>query len=152
MAWSHTYLAGVEAIRWFVFSLLLWLGLNRLTRDNLPIVAQGIHWGAVMASLWVALQFMVNFNLFPQGPNPASTFVNRNFFAEFVVCTVPFSAWVLATARGQDLKIALRSLFLAFNVLAIMMTGTRSAMVALAMLAVVLPLVLHRYRMQLGLD
>ncbi|MDP3825500.1 MAG: hypothetical protein Q8Q74_03030, partial [Polaromonas sp.] len=28
MVWSHTYLAGVEAIRWFVFSLLLWLGLN----------------------------------------------------------------------------------------------------------------------------
>ena len=26
MVWSHTYLGGVEAIRWFVFSLLLWLG------------------------------------------------------------------------------------------------------------------------------
>src|ERR1035437_10957794 len=28
MAWSHPYLAGVEAIRWFILSLLLWLGLN----------------------------------------------------------------------------------------------------------------------------
>ncbi len=28
MAWSHTYLAGVEAIRWFIFALLTWLGIN----------------------------------------------------------------------------------------------------------------------------
>ena len=26
MVWSHTYLAGVEAIRWFLLALLLWLG------------------------------------------------------------------------------------------------------------------------------
>ena len=151
MVWSHAYLGGGEAIRWFVFSVLLWLGLNTFNRMNLPWVAQGIHWGAVMASLWVVLQFMVNFNLFPQGPNPASTFVNRNFFAEFVVCTVPFSAWVLARARGQD-QIALRSLFMTFNMVAIMMTGTRSALVALAMLGMVLPWVFYRYRCQLGLD
>src|SRR5688500_1124034 len=89
MAWSHTYLAAVEAIRWFVFSLLLWLALNTFTRERLTWVAWGIHAGAVVASLWTALQFWVDLRLFPQGPNPASTFVNRNFFAEFVVCTLP---------------------------------------------------------------
>lgn len=70
MVWSHTYLGGVEAIRWFVFSLLLWLGLNTLTRERLPALAWGIHWGAVVASLWTALQFWVDFKHFPQGPNP----------------------------------------------------------------------------------
>lgn len=104
-----------------------------------------------MASLWVVLQFLVNFNLFPQGPNPASTFVNRNFFAEFAVCTVAFSVWLLASARGQD-QIAMRSLFMAFNILAILMTGTRSALAALLMLAIALPLILYRYRRPLGLD
>ncbi len=78
MAWSHTYLAGVEAIRWFIFSLLVWLGLNTLSRERLPTLALGIHAGAVVASLWAALQFLIDFRYFPQGPHPASTFVNRN--------------------------------------------------------------------------
>src|SRR5665647_1900551 len=56
MAWSHTYLAGVEAVRWFILSLLLWLGLNILTRANLPLLLWGIHGGAVVATIWAALQ------------------------------------------------------------------------------------------------
>ena len=150
MAWSHTYLAGVEAIRWFIFSLLLWLGLNTFQRRNLPLLISAIHWGATVASLWAVLQFLLDFNLFGQGPNPASTFVNRNFFAEYLVCTVPFSVWLLATARGQD-QIAVRALCLGLNSVALMMTGTRSALLALALLALLLPLVLYRYRAQLGL-
>ena len=151
MAWSHTYLAGVEAIRWFIFSLLLWLGLNTFTRDRLPLLASAIHWGAVAASLWTVLQFLVDFSLFPQGPNPASTFVNRNMFAEYVVCTVPFSVWLLARARGPD-QIAVRALFVAFNGVALMMTGTRSALLALAVLALLLPVIVVRYRAQLALS
>lgn len=38
MAWSHTYLAAVEAVRWFVFFVLLWVGLNSLTRERLPLL------------------------------------------------------------------------------------------------------------------
>jgi len=49
MVWSHTYLAGVEAIRWFILSLLMWLGLNTFTRQNLPLLLWGIHGGAVVA-------------------------------------------------------------------------------------------------------
>ena len=56
-AWSHTYLAGVEAIRWFLFSLILFLGLNTLTQIRITHLAWGIHIGAVVASLWAALQF-----------------------------------------------------------------------------------------------
>ena len=96
------------------------------------------------------LQFLVDFGLFPQGPNPASTFVNRNMFAEYGVCTVPFSVWLLARARGQD-QIAVRALGVAFNLVALMMTGTRSALLALAVLALLLPVIGFRWWAQLAL-
>lgn len=145
MVWSHTYLGGVEAIRWFVFSLLLWLGINTLSRTRAPWLMEAIHWGAVVASLWVALQFWFNFTYFPQGPNPASTFVNRNFFAEFVVCTLPFSALLLAQARTSS-RVAVLAFTLGFNMVALMMTGTRGALSALWLLLLVLPLLAVLYR------
>lgn len=147
MSWSHTYLGGVEAIRWFVFSLLLWVGMNTLTRERLPLLASGIHWGAVMASLWVALQFWADLKLFPQGAPPSSTFINRNFFAEFVVCTLPFSLLLLLSARSSA-EIGLRAFFTAFNLVAILMTGTRSALLALIALGLVLPVIVLMYRRQ----
>ena len=50
MAWSHTYLAGVEAVRWFVFALLLWVGMNTLSVGLAHRVIAGIHWGSVVAT------------------------------------------------------------------------------------------------------
>lgn len=148
MVWSHTYLGGVEAIRWFVFSLILWLGLNTLSRGRQDYLIEGIHWGAVVASLWTALQFWVDFTYFPQGPNPASTFVNRNFFAEFVVCTIPFSAYLLAQARSSA-RITLMAFTLGFNIVALMMTGTRGALSAFWLTAlVVMPVIAILYRKQ----
>ena len=147
MAWSHAYLGAVEAIRWFILGLLLWLGLNTLSRERLPLLFWGIHWGAVVASLWTALQFWTDFKYFPQGPNPASTFVNRNFFAEFVVCTLPFSAMLIARVKDPAL-IALLAFTTAFNLVAIMMTGTRSALLAMLAMVLVLPVILYRYRKQ----
>lgn len=139
MAWSHTYLAGVEAIRWFVFSLLLWLGLNTFSPAALPLLARAIHWGAVIASLWAALQFWVNFGYFPQGPNPASTFTNRNFFAEMAVCAIPLSLYLLAQSQRLS-QIVLMSLSTGFIVVALLMTGTRSALITFwVMLFLVLP-------------
>jgi len=151
MAWSHIYLGGVEAIRWFVFSLILWLGINTLSRDRVKYLIEGIHWGAVVASLWAALQFWFDFSFFPQGPNPASTFVNRNFFAEFVVCTIPFTAYLLAQAKGSA-RITLIALTLGFNIVALMMTGTRGALTALWMsMGLVLPVLFMVYRKQFNL-
>jgi O-antigen ligase len=145
MAWSHTYLAGVEAIRWFLFALLAWLALNTFSRERLPMLAWGLHAGAVVASLWTALQFWVDFRFFPQGPNPASTFVNRNFFAEFAVCTLPLSALLLARAR-QSAAIALLAASSALVLVAILMTGTRAALMAMGVqLLVVLPVIAWRY-------
>jgi len=149
MAWSHTYLAGAEAIRWFIFAVIAWLGLNSFSRDRLPALAWGIHMGAVVASLWAALQFWIDFKFFAQAAHPASTFVNRNFFAEYVVCTVPFGFWLLTRASNTK-QIAALSFTIAFNVLALMMTGTRSALAALwLLLLLVLPVILVFYRKQL---
>ena len=147
MAWSHTYLAGVEAIRWFLLSLLLWLGLNTITRENLPLLAWGIHGGAVVASLWAALQFWFDLSLFPQAALPASTFVNRNFFAEYAVSALPFSVYLLANLRASRWLVPV-ALSLALNLVALMMTGTRSALIALLVLVPVLVLILIRYRQQ----
>ncbi|KQT10773.1 O-antigen ligase family protein [Ramlibacter sp. Leaf400] len=151
MAWSHAYLGAVEAIRWFVFALLLWLGLNTLARSRLHWVFWGIHGGAVIAAVWAALQFWVDWRGFPQGPPPASTFINRNFFAEFVVCTLPFSALLLARAR-QTATIALLAATTALVIVSVLMTGTRAALFALWLqVLVVLPFILWRYRVQLAL-
>ena len=148
MVWSHTYLGGVEAIRWFIFSLILFLGINTFSRERSPFIVEGIHWGAVVASLWTALQFWVDFTYFPQGPNPASTFVNRNFFAEFVVCTFPFPLYLLAQARGSA-RVTLMAFTLGFNIVALMMTGTRGALSAMwVLLGIVFPLVLFFFRKQ----
>jgi O-antigen ligase len=148
MAWSHTYLAAVEAIRWFIFSLLLWLGLNTLSRERLPLLALGICAGAVVASLWAALQFWLDWSLFPQGPHPASTFVNRNFFAEFAVCTLPFAAMLIARTR-QNAQACLLAAGAGLVIVAILMTGTRGALIALWLqLLLVLPLIGWRYRKQ----
>lgn len=145
MAWSHAYLAGVESVRWFVFAVLVWVGLSTLTLDRLSILATGIHWGAVMASLWAALQFWLDFQLFPQVARPAATFLNRNFFAEFVVCVLPFSVMLAAQARGRG-PILLRVFTASFLMLTLLMTGTRSALLAWLVLVPVLLFVLWRYR------
>jgi O-antigen ligase len=151
IAWSHAYLASVEAIRWFIFSLLVWLGVNAMSRDKLPLLAWGIHGGVLVASLWTALQFWMDFSLFPQGPNPASTFVNRNFFAEFAVCALPFSALLLMRARRSAL-VAVLAASTGLVITTVLMTGTRSALIALWLeLLVILPFVAWRWRAHLAL-
>ena len=152
MVWSHTYLGGVEAVRWFVFSLIVWLGMNTFSRQRTPYLFEGIHWGAVVCSVWTVLQFYFDFTYFSQGPNPASTFVNRNFFAEFVVCTFPFTAYLLAQAKTSS-RITLMAFTLGFNVVALMMTGTRGALTAMWLLVLlVLPVIAILYRKQLNFN
>ena len=147
MAWAHTFLGGVEAVRWFIFSLILWLGINTFSRQRIPYLIEGIHWGAFVCSLWTVLQFYFDFKFFPQGPNPASTFVNRNFFAEFVVCTFPFTAYLLAQSQASS-RIALMAFTLGFNIVALMMTGTRGALAAMWLLFLILPVIAFVYRRQ----
>lgn len=148
MVWSHAYLGGAEAIRWFVFSLILFLGMNTITSSRVTTLAWGIHVGAVLASLWAALQFWFDWGVFAQGPNPASTFVNRNFFAEFVVCTLPFSVLLLTRVKDK-ISVFLLTFSLGFNITALMMTGTRSALLGLLLLLVLLPIIVILCRKQL---
>lgn len=147
MAWAHTYLAGVEAVRWFVFSLILFLGMNTLTLARVTTLAWGIHLGAVIASLWTAWQFWFDFKFFAQFAPPASTFVNRNFFAEFLVCTLPFSILLLSRMRAK-ISVFLLTMSIGFNITALMMTGARSALTNLLLLALLLPIIIGLYRKQ----
>lgn len=151
MGWAHAYLGGVEAIRWFIFALLMGLALNTFTRERLPLLAWGIAAGAAVASLWAVLQFLFDFSLFPQGPHPASSFVNRNFFAEFAVCALPFIAILLARAQ-RSATVALLSLVGGTVILAVFMTGARAALVALWLQLIVLfPWMAWRCRSRLAL-
>ncbi|MFM2050115.1 MAG: hypothetical protein RL682_606, partial [Pseudomonadota bacterium] len=148
MNWSHAYLAGVEAIRWFIFTLIVFLGANTFTHNRLTHLSWGIHLGAVIASLWAALQFWFDFSFFAQGPNPASTFVNRNFFGEFLVCTLPFSVLLLTRMRDK-VTVFFLTFSVAFNVVALMQTGTRSALIGSVILLAILPACLYRGKQQI---
>lgn len=145
MAWSHTYLAAVEACRWAVLGTLLWLVLQAWHRDTTRDILHGIHAGALGASLWVAAQFWGGLDWFPQAAPPASTFVNRNFFAEYLVCTLPFSVYLLTQVRAPRWQQPM-ALSLAVQVTALMMTGTRSALVTCALVTPLLLGALWRYR------
>ncbi len=129
MAWAHTYLAGVEAIRWFVFALIVWLVLNSFSRERLPMLAWGIHLGALAVCLLGAAQFWFDVKFIPQGPNPAATFVNRNFAAEFICTTLAFSAWLILRERRMSVLVFLAATT-SFHFVYLMMCGTRSALIA----------------------
>lgn len=149
MAWSHTYLAGVEAARWAVLGLLMWLVVQAAHPDHWMRLVWGIHWGAVGASAWAAAQFWGNLEWFPQAAAPASTFANRNFFAEYAVCALPFSVLALAQTSKPTWRQPM-ALLVAFNAVALMATGTRSAILALLCITPALVWVLWRYRNQLA--
>ncbi len=145
MAWSHSYLAGVEACRWALLGLLLWLTLQILNRKTLPVLLGGIHLGAVGASVWAAAQFWGDLDWFPQVAVPASTFANRNFFAEYLICTLPLSAYLLVQLKAPLWR-QLMALSLAFNIVALMMTGTRSALVTAGLVLPIVAFGLWRFR------
>jgi O-antigen ligase len=129
MVWAHTYLAGVEAIRWFLFALIAWLVLNSFSRERLPMLAWAVHLGALAVALLGASQFWFDVKFIPQGPNPAATFVNRNFAAEFMVTSLAFSAWLIFRERRTGLLVFLSGTT-AFHLIFLMMCGTRSALAA----------------------
>jgi O-antigen ligase len=144
--WAHNaYLPGVEAIRWFIFGLIVWLGLNTISRERFDTLVLGIHWGAFAAAFWGLMQFWFDMKLFPQGPNPASTFVNRNFGAEFIVTTLPFSIYLLFRSTDK-IKVFFTVLTLALNLVYVMACGTRAALIAITLTAIPLCIGLFIYR------
>lgn len=135
MAWSHAYLAGIEAMRWILFCLLVWLVIQAVAFDKKQSMFWGMHWGLTVASIWTALQFWADFSFFAQGPQPASTFVNRNFFAEYALCALPFSFYIASLARTKT-EASVAAALAAFNTVCVLMTGTRSAYIALFVILV----------------
>jgi O-antigen ligase len=81
---------------------------------------------------------------FPQSAPPASSFINRNFFAEYLVCTLPISVFLLANLRKSHTAWAMAGT-IAFNAVGLLMTGTQSALLALWVMLPVLCVVGWRY-------
>jgi O-antigen ligase len=129
MVWAHTYLAGVEAIRWFLFAVIVWLVLNTFSRERVPMLAWAVHLGALAVALLGASQFWFDVKFIPQGPNPAATFVNRNFAAEFMSMTLVFSAWLIFREKRTSV-LAFLAATTSFHLIYLMMCGTRSAIIA----------------------
>jgi O-antigen ligase len=129
---TNTYLAWVETARWLVFATLLWLGVQVISRSQYDRLALWIHAGAVATALWGLLQFWLDLRIFPQGHSPASTFVNRNFAAEFVVVVFPLSVHALLRTRSAP-GVAVLSYSLALNLVFVLACATRSALVALVL-------------------
>jgi O-antigen ligase len=137
MAWSQPWPAGVEAARWFVIALIAALSLQvSVEPARRMVLAWAIAGGATAASMWVLLQFVFALDLFPQGARPGSTFVNRNFFAEFAVCALPFMAYCFEQGQSWRKRLFL-SVAMGLVVVAVFMTGARAALVALGGLLLV---------------
>ncbi len=145
MAWSHTFLGGVEAIRWFIFAVIVWLTLNCMNRERFPTLAWGIHMGALGVALLGAAQFWFDVRIIPQGPNPAATFVNRNFAAEFMVCTLAFSAYLIFTER-RTAVLAFLACTTGLHLVFLMMCGTRSAFIAAVFVFIALVVMAWRFK------
>jgi O-antigen ligase len=87
-----------------------------------------IHLGALAVAMLGASQFWQDVRLIPQGPNPAATFVNRNFAAEFMCTTLAFSAWLIFKERRTPVLVFLAATT-GFHLVYLMMCGTRSALI-----------------------
>ena len=148
MGWSSVYLGGYEATRWLIVTLLMWLSQHVFLHADLQRLLTALHVSACITALWTAGQFWFDWSLFPQGPMPASSFINRNFYAEFAVCVLPYSWWLLARLKGPRWLFAM-ALTLAFNLSTILMTGSRSALIALVLTipSLLCILVVHRHRL-----
>ncbi len=145
MAWSHTYLAGVEAIRWFIFALIVWLVLNCANRERFHMLAWGVHLGALAVAMLGASQFWFDVRFIPQGPNPAATFVNRNFAAEFMACTYVFSAYLIFNER-KTAVLSFLAVTTGLHLVYLMMCGTRSAYIGSAVSFLFIAVMAWKYR------
>jgi O-antigen ligase len=145
MVWAHTFLAGVEAIRWFLFAVIVWLVLNCVSRERLPMLVWAIHLGALAVALLGAGQYWQDVRLIPQGPNPAATFVNRNFAAEFMSMTLAFSAWLILRERRTPVLVFLAATT-GFHLVYLMMCGTRSALMATYACVVLIVIMAWKFR------
>lgn len=148
--WAHAYLATGETVRWGLFTLLLWQTLQLKSRSMFVTLSWAVHLGVFLSSLVIACQYWFGVEWFAQSAQPASTFVNRNFFSEYAACALPFSIFLLSRLR-VGLPLYLLTVSLAFNVVAFFMTGTRSALFGMMLAVLATPALFWFYRRPLGL-
>lgn len=128
-AGTNQWLGTTEAARWLVVLVLAWVALNIRPPRAAHLLATAIWFGAVVASMWAILQFWLGLDLFAQGPaHPASTFANRNFYAEYAVCSLPFAGPVLLAIAHRRAALLAAAALTGLIAVGIMATGMRTAL------------------------
>jgi len=161
LAWSGASLAWAEwrADGWPM--LLLWLAcaavglgaraLWRAPADAFPVLAAVTASAGLVGAIGLA-QHLLGFALFPQGIAPASTFVNKNVGAGFVLLTWPLGACLLSIGRRPAWRVAL-GLALALQLVYLFVVFSRSVWLALAaQLAAALLLAARRWPLRRRLE
>lgn len=145
--WSPTGTALIEAGRWALITIIIFLVLNNTRRSYFETVVQLGYWVCVGLSLLALAQFWLGLEWFPASAAPGSTFGNRNFFAEFLSASLPLSLWMLG--RQQTMVSGLRTGFgFALIAVALMSTGTRAALIAaiICIVAMIILLGISRHK------
>lgn len=145
--WSPTGTALIEAGRWALIAIIIFLVLNTTRRNYFETVVQLGYWVCVGLSLLALAQFWLGLEWFPASAAPGSTFGNRNFFAEFLSASLPLSLWMLG--RRQTMVSGLRTGFgFALIAVALMSTGTRAALIAaiIGIVAMIILLSISRHK------
>ena len=143
--WSHTYLGLIEASRWFVLTIILVGAYNFYDTKDIPRLFRALVLGSSIAVFWCLLQYFFGLNPFPSAASPASTFVNRNFFAEYLILIIPCTTFLLHTTQSNTERNML-AILLGLQLSCIFMTGTRSALLALFIcISIFIALALENY-------
>lgn len=127
-AWAPATMALVEAGRWLLIGILMWLGMNAFSRGHFVHLARAAQWALLLTSVLALIEFWFDFGWFPADAAPGSTFGNRNAFAEFLATGLPFCLWYLLR-QATIQRAALHGIATGLPVLALMCTGSRAALV-----------------------
>lgn len=127
--WSSTGAAFIEAGRWSLIAVILFLAINTARQKYFQTITYAMHWACVMLSVIALAQFWFGLDWFPASAAPGSTFGNRNFFAELLAASLPLSLWLLI--RSKNFASSVRNgLGFSLIIVALMSTGTRAALIA----------------------
>ena len=121
--------AAKDAARWVVFLAIFVLAQRGSQSDDVGRTLVRLSMASLFISSFGLVQFYLGVSIFPQGAEPASSFVNRNFAAEVVACLMWSHLYVArqcASAQGAAWNGAQFGVALVY----IIACATRSAMLA----------------------